>query len=1035
MLAARFPTSLPEWENHVFSAVLSVTLDLKEESGSHHHAVADSSDPLAGKCKRVLLKEMATECEEAGEKALLTSDSIDAAIIERLNLPFPNNDTAFGYLARSYIRIEDWKKKAAAANASSGDKEAAESHEKSLETLRKSVLSYAGLVLLPTDMLEEKQHQRCQRQAFRLLSQVPGSPEGLPQGFLAAMVAEMDKETLPDAFDPLIVFCIANPRNISLNNCSSPLMFLQNITRVKGLAAVVVNHPQFNPKGVTNGMQLQMAMILGPYLGLTTNGKDPRFSDNPHQRSQAVTEMRNKIAALQESIATILFNMLRSGSEVQEAVLRWISKILRLNSERRKMHFDPVKVSSLGFFVNLGAVMLTNSMPFIVSKKDRVKSVNPRFLLGSEGDRINYSLCTRFHATRSEMDDLAKELLEKEAEAERKKAMKTAAADDVKVSSSGKATIEQIRVNNSSSSGSNSNGDDAKNDDATSEAPAGTKTKKKKKKKFSLVTEMFFLTMETLQLGYIRNLHALTRIVREIAQCQETIEHMGGGNSTNPMIFGLNLQLNSLRSTMVAMRTHLLDPKLLRKIFALYGWAARWMLHMKNQGPEGCRVLAALPEYFASDMANLYILMNRFEPIMLRSQPMEDVMRVVMTLMDSSMLKNASLRGQLPDVLNLALPVASIPSPEHMLVTQQCFTKTLIPRLLGLYVEIEFGENQFYNKFHTRYTISQILKFLWQHPVYHESLRSYDRTKMIRFVNMLCNDAVWLLDEALKHLEDIRVEQKAMSTLEFKRQNSFVRHRREAQFLQLQRMTRSQMNLAHASIQMIGYMSQAYKEPFLSSDLVERVAEMINYYINKFNGPRVISLKVKEPKKFGFRPKILMREIIRIFLVFAEDQAFLKATASDERSYDTSVFAKAAANFERKEVLNDSEMRKFKAVLGKLEGLANEMKNEDELLSDAPQKFLDPIMSTIMKDPVMLPESKVIVDRSVIKRHLLNSTTDPFNRSKLEVADLVDMPDLKKEIEEFIQGRRRDAAAAAAAAAEGKRNKGELGGSSEKKKE
>jgi len=239
-------------------------------------------------------------------------------------------------------------------------------------------------------------------------------------------------------------------------------------------------------------------------------------------------------------------------------------------------------------------------------------------------------------------------------------------------------------------------------------------------------------------------------------------------------------------------------------------------------------------------------------------------------------------------------------------------------------------------------------------------------------------------------------------------------------------MTRSQMNLAHASIQMIGYMSQAYKEPFLSSDLVERVAEMINYYINKFNGPRVTSLKVKEPKKFGFRPKMLMREIIRIFLVFAEDPTFLKATASDERSYDSSVFAKAAANFERKEVLNASEMRKFRAVLGKLEGLAKEMKNEDELLSDAPQEFLDPIMSTIMKDPVMLPESKVVVDRPVIKRHLLNSTTDPFNRSKLEVADLIDMPDLKREIEDFIRRRRREAA-------EGKKRGAVVGGSSEKK--
>uniref|UniRef100_A0A7S0D3X8 RING-type E3 ubiquitin transferase n=2 Tax=Amorphochlora amoebiformis TaxID=1561963 RepID=A0A7S0D3X8_9EUKA len=386
---------------------------------------------------------------------------------------------------------------------------------------------------------------------------------------------------------------------------------------------------------------------------------------------------------------------------------------------------------------------------------------------------------------------------------------------------------------------------------------------------------------------------------------------------------------------------------------------------------------------------------------------MEHVMQLVVTLMDSTLLKNAHLRGQLPDILTLALPVGSIASPDHMLVTQPFFTELLIPKLLGLYVEIEFGENQFYGKFHTRYTISQILKYLWQHPVYHESLRKYERQKMIRFVNMLCNDAVWLLDEALKQLEEVRSEQKAMAAPEFMRLNAFDRRRREAQFLQLQRTTRSQMNLAYASIQMIGYMSQGYREPFLSKDLIERVAEMIDYYINKLNGPRVSSLKVKDPKKFGFRPKMLLRDLIRIFLVFAEDEGFLRAVASDARSYDPAVFNKAASNLEKRDIVTESEQRRFRRVLVKLERHVHELKREDEILGEVPDKFLDPLMATLMADPVMLPKSKVVCDRSVIKRHLLNSTTDPFNRSELHINDLIDLPDLKKEIQDFIESRRK----------------------------
>jgi U-box domain len=36
-----------------------------------------------------------------------------------------------------------------------------------------------------------------------------------------------------------------------------------------------------------------------------------------------------------------------------------------------------------------------------------------------------------------------------------------------------------------------------------------------------------------------------------------------------------------------------------------------------------------------------------------------------------------------------------------------------------------------------------------------------------------------------------------------------------------------------------------------------------------------------------------------------------------------------------------------------------------------------------LQDPVLLPDSKITVDRATIERHLMSSKTDPFNRSPL----------------------------------------------------
>lgn len=81
--------------------------------------------------------------------------------------------------------------------------------------------------------------------------------------------------------------------------------------------------------------------------------------------------------------------------------------------------------------------------------------------------------------------------------------------------------------------------------------------------------------------------------------------------------------------------------------------------------------------------------------------------------------------------------------------------------------------------------------------------------------------------------------------------------------------------------------------------------------------------------------------------------------------------------------------------------VANQQNDDD--YADAPDEFRDPLMDTLMTDPVLLPSGNVM-DRSIITRHLLNSNTDPFNRQPLTE----DMLKPNNELRERISAWRRE---------------------------
>jgi Kip1 ubiquitination-promoting complex protein 1 len=62
------------------------------------------------------------------------------------------------------------------------------------------------------------------------------------------------------------------------------------------------------------------------------------------------------------------------------------------------------------------------------------------------------------------------------------------------------------------------------------------------------------------------------------------------------------------------------------------------------------------------------------------------------------------------------------------------------------------------------------------------------------------------------------------------------------------------------------------------------------------------------------------------------------------------------------------------------------------------------------QDPVILPDSRITVDRPTIERHLLSSGTDPFSRAPLSAEQLLPDEALAARIHDWLLAHGGDAA-------------------------
>lgn len=467
-----------------------------------------------------------------------------------------------------------------------------------------------------------------------------------------------------------------------------------------------------------------------------------------------------------------------------------------------------------------------------------------------------------------------------------------------------------------------------------------------------------------------------------------------------------------------------------------------WLLRLSSRQPlpneqlrlplpeEQPDVFKCLPEYFLEDITDNFKFITSSMPHILTPQQCEEIVEICITfLRNSEYVKNPGVKSGLVTILfygvheyyNRKRGVLG-----DLLLSSEFANKHLLHALLKFYIEAESTgtHTQFYDKFNIRYEIFQVIKCIWTNTLYRENLAKEARVNtefFVRFVNLLMNDVTFVLDESLSafvKIHDLSIELKNSAGMDEEQKKE-----KEEALEQTKGQAKSYMGLTRETMEMLILFSESLADAFTMPEIVTRLATMLDYNLETMVGPKSSNLKVEGmsvaemEKEYGFNPRNLLSDIVTVFCNLSGKQAFVEEIAKDERCYKPENFDSAARTLTRWALKSTEELQIWTDLAKNVAEAKLAEEEEEQELGEAPEEFMDPLVADLMKDPVILPASKAVMDRSTIRSHLLSDPTDPFNRAPLKIEDVIPDTELKAKIEAWKAEKKAARAAERAAAA------------------
>lgn len=439
----------------------------------------------------------------------------------------------------------------------------------------------------------------------------------------------------------------------------------------------------------------------------------------------------------------------------------------------------------------------------------------------------------------------------------------------------------------------------------------------------------------------------------------------------------------------------------------LFPFIQLMMLFYVRLYTENRRAFERLPEFYVEVLCEYWLYVSRFTPQqwMALAEPIDLFLNLALILLsDPLSARSVHMRAKMIEVLfawtapgadGHSRPLARLfHSAFHASYTGddriQQLPPVLTPLVLRMYVDVECTgtSSQFYDKFNIRHQLSLIVHLLYEHPDYRLAFQkaALRPESFLRFQNLLLNDCTYLLDESISKLAELHTLQ--------------ARGDRE-NIDQLERQLQSFMQLANATLTTLVLFTGDVRRPFARPEIVGRLAAMLLVNMKQLVGSRCRGLIVKDPKKYYFDPKWLIGSLSKILVNMADEAVFLEAVRSDYNYQDGAVLQQVVAVLERTFALTAHDFDRFRRIVAATQALPPPP--EDALgEAEAPPDLLDPLMFTLMRDPVRLRTSRVTVDRSTIMAHLLNDPHDPFNRAPMSEADVEDDVEMKARVDAWL---------------------------------
>jgi ubiquitin conjugation factor E4 B len=267
-------------------------------------------------------------------------------------------------------------------------------------------------------------------------------------------------------------------------------------------------------------------------------------------------------------------------------------------------------------------------------------------------------------------------------------------------------------------------------------------------------------------------------------------------------------------------------------------------------------------------------------------------------------------------------------------------------------------------------------------------------------MNAVINDLIYLMDETLnKAASQAEMQKQKENTVQFNSMPLARRQEVDRNMQTTERQLRTASSLAASALQLLQSMCvvPAACAIILRPEMIERITGLLNDYVIKLGGSDRAKYQIRNGVYMNYKPDQYLGTFIDMYLTLQSSDTFISAMAKED-TFAADELKKVMEYVEEKKLKPKEVIPELLEFIENAQELRNKLKSESDELGDVPPEFLDPLLNTVMTDPVKLP-SGVVVDRAVISRHLLNDQTDPFNRQPLTLDMLKPDADLKAKID------------------------------------